>query len=96
MACRKTHSLTADDCDSCSAKCPAMDSEDLVAWNLWARSCTQWRCTSFGREGLDYNALISVADILDIDVTPAILFRIQAMEQFVLEKKNRAADDPAR
>lgn len=62
-------------------------------WLLWANVNTQWRIA--GMEGtpigLDYNAVKIVAETLDIELTPANLHKLQALENATLSKHVAAA-----
>lgn len=54
---------------------------------MWSSAKTQWRVGMDGPVGLDYPAVFAVADLLNIDVTPAILAKLRVIEAAVLEQK---------
>jgi hypothetical protein len=58
--------------------------ENRPAWNLWSYCHTQWRITSGGLVGLDYTAVHEVAGTLDIEMIPATLSKIRALEAWTL------------
>ena len=59
---------------------------------------TQWRVGVFGAHGfmgpcligLDYSAIAVTAEMLEIDISPAVLHKLQALELFEI---NRSKED---
>ena len=49
-------------------------------WRLWCLVQTQWRVSFNGPIGLDYVAVIKVAEVYGIKITPKLFRRIQALE----------------
>jgi len=39
--------------------------------------------------GIDYNAMFKVADLLGIDMIPAVLAKVQALEEVLRKKVNK-------
>lgn len=62
------------------------------AWELWCAANTQWRAAGFGVVGLDYTAVLAVADVLGIVVTAPMLQKVAALERFELERVAKRAD----
>jgi len=86
---------TQADCEKCEFKRPELWEENREAWELWLAIRTQWRTRVIGvgmgaigsmPMGLDYNVLPIVAKTLNIDVTPATLYKIQALEFFEVNR----------
>ena len=50
---------------------------------------TQWRASGFGLVGLDYNAVLKMAELAEIPLTVPTLHKIQALEGAVLESQNK-------
>ncbi len=75
------------DCTSCEAKCPDLLPENKLAWELWLLSSTQWR-VGFSLVGLDWPAVIEIAKIHGIRITPAIFNKIKALEHYELKRYN--------
>lgn len=76
------------DCSSCYARCPDLDPINKDAWELWLLSCTQWRA-GWTIIGLDWPAVIEIAKIHGIRITPAIFCKIKALESFELKRHNK-------
>jgi len=85
--CKKlpTHSHT--DCQSCTNKGPEIAPENREFFSFWGSVNTQWRTNMDGPIGLDYSAVLQVADLLNIDVSPAMLHKLQLIEQTILAEK---------
>ena len=80
----------AIDCNTCEYRQPELDQANYDVWYLYQAVCTQWRTLAYvGRTGLDYNAVYAVADTLGIDITPAVLEKLRAieMEELVRQKE---------
>ncbi|WP_196595457.1 MULTISPECIES: DUF1799 domain-containing protein [Pectinatus] len=62
---------------------------NYVTYNLWSRTQTQWQWSG-GMvpvlAGLNYLAMFAIAEQLDIDVSPGMLLKIQALEAYTIEK----------
>lgn len=86
-ACKKNPAFSHTDCDSCEARSPEIAPENGDFFNLWNAVSTQWRVGMDGPIGLDYPAVFAVADLLNIDVTPAMLRKLRVIETSVIEKK---------
>lgn len=61
--------------------------ENFSAMDLWRSVRTQWR-VGMGLVGLDYNVLFTMADRMEIDLSPCMLKKIQALEFYTLEEAN--------
>lgn len=58
--------------------------ENIEVWNLWAKVNTQWR-VGFSLVGLDYTAVLQVAAVYAITVTPELLDKIRILEHDTLQ-----------
>jgi hypothetical protein len=54
---------------------------------------TQWRVGPFALIGIDYTAAIAIAEAKGIEMTPAILAKIQALERYELSKQQEGGND---
>lgn len=52
---------------------------------LWQYAHTQWRSSGFGATGLDFPAVLALADRLGIYVSPAVLRKLRMIEEAVLD-----------
>jgi hypothetical protein len=81
-----------DSCAGCECEQPALDPVNYDIWYLWGAISTQWR-TVVGENlvylGLDYTAVYKVAKTLDIEITPAVLSKLQLLENSWIMKKNK-------
>jgi UDP-N-acetyl-D-mannosaminuronate dehydrogenase len=64
--------------------------ENIDAWQLWFLCSTQWRMGPRGPVGLDYNTVMAVADVYGIDMSPATVRKLKALETSIL--KSQAAE----
>lgn len=64
---------------------PTLSDQNEDAWELWLAVKTQWRGGGMGLIGLDYNVVYKEAARLEIELTPCIMKKIQALEKHVLE-----------
>jgi hypothetical protein len=92
-SCKKIQEQTGkkENCPNCEYNRPDLIPENQEAWELWIGVGTQWRAGAFSLVGLDYNALYLVADTLLIDMTPAMLYKIQFLEHQSLKKIREGA-----
>jgi hypothetical protein len=67
--------------------------QNFSALELWLSVQTQWR-GGFSLIGLDYNVLYQEAARLEIDLSPCMMSKIQALERHVL--KNQGNKDAKR
>lgn len=58
--------------------------ENIEVWNLWTKVNTQWR-VGFSLVGLDYTAVLQVAAVYAITVTPELLDKIRILEHDTLQ-----------
>ena len=56
---------------------------------------TQWRVSGFGLVGLDYNAMLKMADLAEIPLTIPTLHKLQALEGAVRESQNKKGQNHA-
>lgn len=82
--CSTCHDSKMDeDCNTCEARAPTLMPVNYDAYILWQHSQTQW-LWSGGMEtiltGLNYPAVYKIAKTMDIEITPNILSKIQALE----------------
>ena len=73
-------------CRKCEARCPDLNPENVPAWIWWQAVATQWRAGPAGAIGLDYLAAFRVAKIIGVEVHPANLMRLQALERAELNR----------
>ncbi len=75
-------------CRTCPDRCPDVLTENIDAWTIWAAARTQWRTAGMDGAiiGLDYGAMYAVADSLCIEMTPANLTKIQALEHATVKR----------
>jgi len=89
--CRPSFAQAQPPCDKCDYAQPKLLPGNYEAWELWNAVTTQWRVGSMGiLLGLDYTAMFAVADILGIDMTPAILTKIRVLESKVIADRNKS------
>ncbi|MEA5092461.1 hypothetical protein SDC9_37474 [bioreactor metagenome] len=82
-------------CEGCENRRPELAPENWETWELWLALRTQWRTASITTDkyckviktGLDYSSLFLVAKTLEIEVTPALLSKIRALESATLSKE---------
>lgn len=75
------------DCTNCTNVPPPLLPENELAWKLWELVQTQWRA-GWSLVGLDYPAVLAVAKLHGIKMTPELFGRIQALEWDVLKDAN--------
>ncbi|MBQ7418165.1 MAG: DUF1799 domain-containing protein [Acidaminococcaceae bacterium] len=64
--------------------------ENREVWQLWSYCNGQVRTAGLGSVvGIDYNAMFKVADLLGIDMIPAVLAKVQALEEVLRKKVNQ-------
>ena len=93
-ACRELEDSSQADCKDCEGRCPDLWEENREIWDLWLSVKTQWRVGIMGAQGfmcpvpigLDYSAVHSIAETLDIDISPAVLHKLQALEGFEIKR----------
>jgi hypothetical protein len=101
--CRACHDLEDTDqteCEDCECRCPELWEENKEAWKLWCAVKTQWRLGITGMNGmmsplpigLDYPSVYTVARTLDMDMTPALLHKLQTLEDFEIERFKEGND----
>ena len=89
------------ECGKCEWRCPDLWPENRESWELWNVAKTQWRTGVMGAGGmigpcpvgLDYVAVYQVAKTLNIDITPGLLYCLQALEFYELNSKPGGGDD---
>lgn len=82
--CRKAHPEAAKECKTCRCRLPALLPENRPAWQLWMVVHTQWRTSLGGLLGIDYTAVHCVAETLGVEMIPATLSKIKALESWTL------------
>lgn len=89
--CRKTFEQKGETppCAACEVR-PTLWRENEVAYFLWRHLSTQWRVAAYGVIGLDYVAMRTEAAAMHIDITPAVLNKIKALELSELERSHEA------
>ncbi len=73
----------------CDDKPPELMPQNSEVWLLWQKVNTQWRAGGFSIIGLDYPAVIQIAEIYNIDITIALIEKIRALEAFEIERFNK-------
>jgi hypothetical protein len=67
---------------------PPLAPENAPAWELWAAVDTQWRSAGMGGVlGLDWPAVLQIAGLLGIDVTPPLFRKIRLLEKDALTRQ---------
>ncbi|QTX33209.1 DUF1799 domain-containing protein [Aminithiophilus ramosus] len=74
------------DCSLCPERCPELLPENGEIMELWSYVRGQWRLGGDVVAGLDYGAVLAVADALGIDVGPGVLEGIRTLERIEKEK----------
>ncbi|WP_288298754.1 DUF1799 domain-containing protein [uncultured Megasphaera sp.] len=90
-----------DDCASCEFHPPTLDRLNYTAYEVWARSQTQWRYSTIGGmggsapipTGLDYAGVFAMAKSLDIDLAPGDVQKIQLLERYELKRIRELIDN---
>lgn len=72
----------------CENRCPNLVDNNYETWVLFTNIRTQWRTAGMSgvMVGFDYNAVYAVADTLQIEVTPAVLYKLQMLEHKAVSK----------
>ncbi|MCU0589861.1 MAG: DUF1799 domain-containing protein [Desulfobacterales bacterium] len=65
---------------------------NIDAWELWQACRTQWRAAGMGVIGLDYGLVLKLSRLMRIEITPALLGKIQAIEAAALKKMNKVPE----
>lgn len=60
--------------------------ENVPVWKLWLLANTQWRMGLGVPVGLDYPAVLQIAAIHGIEVTPAVFSKLRSLELSELER----------
>nr|WP_279388720.1 DUF1799 domain-containing protein [Hydrogenispora ethanolica] len=60
--------------------------ENGPAWKLWLLANTQWRIGLGAPVGLDYPAVLQIAAIHGIEVTPAVFGKLRRLEMGEMER----------
>lgn len=77
-------------CEGCPHRRPSLLAENREVWQLWSYCNGQVRTAGLGSVvGIDYNAMFKVADLLGIDMIPAVLAKVQALEEVLRKKVNK-------
>ena len=76
-------------CVGCEHERPQLMNENKEAWFLWRHTQTQIRTSMDAVIGLDYVAVMNVAKLLMINFTPALLHKVQVLEQVMLKEVNK-------
>jgi len=61
--------------------------ENVEAFELWNLAGTQWRVSFGGVVGLDYTAVVQIADIYAIDLGDRLFDKLRIIERQVLLKQ---------
>lgn len=80
-------------CRKCEARCPDLNPENIPVWILWQAAATQWRTGPCGAIGLDYLAAFKVAKIIGVEMHPANLGRLQALERAELARARKKREE---
>lgn len=71
----------------CEWRRPELLEENAEAWELWQWAQTQWRVSMSGPVGLDFPAVIELAEHLEIPMSRCLLRKMQALERHELQRK---------
>jgi len=69
---------------------PALMTENKVALKLWLLCNRQWRAGACGAIGLDWPAIMAIAKLYRIRITPELFRKFTAIETY--ELSTRAVD----
>ncbi len=76
-------------CSECEQARPFLLPENVEVYRLW-KFCNSQLLTSFGAViGIDYNAMYKVAGTLCMEITPAILSKIRALEEVMVKEASK-------
>lgn len=67
--------------------------ENADAWELWKLARNQWHVGFDGPVRLDYCAVETIAERLEIDITPCMLKKLEALEAYMLDYWRRRRDE---
>ena len=65
----------------------------MPAWELYCRTCTQWRAGDGGLVGLDYGAVLATAAVYGITVTPELFDGLRVLEADVLAEQREKMEE---
>jgi hypothetical protein len=69
-------------CAGCEYEKPQLTAGNQEAWDLWDAVRGQWIMSGMGAPvALDYSAVMEVAALLDIEITPSMWKKLRALEQ---------------
>ena len=66
---------------------------NIDVWDVWELSATQWRVAMGGAIGMDYCAVKIVAEASSIELTEDILWKVQQLESWTIERLQQEADN---
>ena len=85
--CRDEHLNT--DCSTCEARPPQLMPMNRRVYHLWLHCQTQWNWSG-GMEplltGLDYPGIYRIAEMMDVEITPSDLYKLQALEWDTIQR----------
>jgi hypothetical protein len=92
--CKLNNKPTDSDCEECEYNCPELLEENNETWRLWNVANRQWCVGTVGNMdrimsiplGLDYTAMFTIANAMDIDVCPSMLRKIHMLEKYEIER----------
>lgn len=62
-------------------------SENRDIWKLWSAVKTQWRAGFDQLIGLDYMAIEKIAEMMDIEMNPCMLKKLDEIEFYMLSRQ---------
>ena len=78
-------------CSDCDGQKPDLLPENEEVWELWCHSMTLWEPAFCGVVGLKYADVFTIADRLEVRMTPANLEKLKALEVPAIQKINERA-----
>ncbi len=96
--CRDLKHTTQTDCDECEMQCPKIWGENREAFDVWLLVRSQMRFMVQGiggmggtmirsyPTGIDYSAIELVTKTLNVDLSPALLYKLQKLEEFEIKR----------
>jgi len=59
---------------------------------LWSAIDTQWRVAAFAIVGLDFPAVLAIADLFDIPVDKGLFQKLKLLERYELNRARKGGD----
>ena len=80
------------DCKSCCHAPPKLWAENMPVLRFWPNVCTQWRAGGFSVVGMDWPAVLQVADFLGVQLTRHDFAKLRHIESMELQRLSKGKD----